>query len=68
MNKEVKFEYDITEITSDSLKEKIIPYINELMGSLLGNKCENVRIYTRIRKLTDKEAEVYMTLRDIEDL
>lgn len=65
---DINFENDIVGIDRSNIKEKVLPYINELVENLLNNNCQNVRIATKIRKLTNREAEVYITLRDIDEI
>ena len=62
---EHSFEVDITEMNDQNVKEKILPYINELVEILLNNKCEDVRIITKIRKISTRGASVYIKLEDI---
>ena len=61
---EVTFKVDILGLNRDNVKEKILPYINELVRRLIVNECENVRVSTKIRILKDKEVEAFITITD----
>lgn len=68
MNTIISFERDIVKLNKDNFAEKLLPYMNELIQKLLSNECENIRITTKIKLLSDTEAEVYFTINEMNDL
>lgn len=68
MNTIISFERDIVKLNKDNFAEKLLPYMNELIQKLLSNECENIRITTKIKLLSNTEAEVYFTINEMNDL
>lgn len=64
MKIEVSFETEVLNLTESNVKEKILPYVNELVEKLINNKCTNIRINTKVKMMSDKEVQARITLED----
>jgi len=62
------FDSDIIGLTKENAKQKIIPYINELLTNLIDFKCENIRITTNIKILANKQVEAFFNIEEIDNI
>lgn len=63
-SKNIIFEMSIEDITEANVKEKIVPYVNELMQSLINNSCRDVDIKTTIKIISARNARIQIDIRE----
>ena len=54
----------IEDMNEGNIKEKIVPYVNELMQSLINNLCRDVDIKTTIKIISARNAKVQINIKD----